>query len=539
MENFGKVVQKGSGNPFTFVKMEKGKSTTMRLGYKSKNTLTNDLNQLGKLPPQAVDLEEAVLGALMLERDALTNVIDILRPESFYKESHAEIYRAIHELFQGSEPIDILTVTNQLRKSGKLEFVGGPYYITQLTNRVSSAANIEYHARIIVEQSIKRELIRISSEIQKEAFEDTTDVFQLLDRMEQSLFEVSESNIKKEYSQMKDIMREAIEEIEARKNHKDGLTGIPSGFTSLDRVTSGWQKSDMVIIAARPGMGKTAFVVSALRNAAVDHGHAVAIFSLEMSSVQLVNRLISGEAELESEKIKKGNLAGHEWEQLVHKTADLTKAPIFIDDTPALSILELRAKCRRLKQQHDIQLVVIDYLQLMSGDSSKSGGGSGNREQEIASISRALKNIAKELNVPVIALSQLSRAVETRGGDKRPQLSDLRESGSIEQDADMVMFLYRPEYYGITQDENGMPTQGIGEVIIAKHRNGSLDTVQLKFIGKYTKFTDIDVGGYGSTFPTTGIPSDFESGAITLPSKANGGEGNSPETPPDSGGAPF
>ena len=478
--------------------MEKEKSTAMRLGYKSRNNLGNDLNQLGKLPPQAVDLEEAILGALMLEKDALTNVIDILRPESFYKEAHQVIYQAIYDLFQASEPIDILTVTSQLRKEGKIEMIGGPYYITQLTNKVSSAANIEYHSRIVVEQSIKRELIRISSEIQREAFEDTTDVFQLLDKMEQSLFQVSENNIRKEYQKMKDIMTTALEEIHARRNHKDGLTGIPSGFTSLDRVTSGWQKSDLVIIAARPAMGKTAFVVSALRNAAVDHGHAVAIFSLEMSSVQLVNRLISGEAELEGEKIKKGNLAEHEWAQLVHKTANLTKAPIFIDDTPALSILELRAKCRRLKQQHDIQLVVIDYLQLMSGDSSKGGGGgSGNREQEIASISRALKNIAKELNVPVIALSQLSRAVETRGGDKRPQLSDLRESGSIEQDADMVMFLYRPEYYGITQDENGMPTQGVGEVIISKHRNGSLENVQLKFIGKYTKFSDLDVNGFG------------------------------------------
>jgi replicative DNA helicase len=341
---------------------------------------------------------------------------------------------------------------------------------------------------------------------------------------------------------MKDIMTTALEEIQARKNHKDGLTGIPSGFTNLDRVTSGWQKSDLVIIAARPAMGKTAFVVSALRNAAVDHGHAVAIFSLEMSSVQLVNRLISGEAELEGEKIKKGNLAEHEWAQLVHKTANLTKAPIFIDDTPALSILELRAKCRRLKQQHDIQLIVIDYLQLMSGDSSKSGGGGGNREQEIASISRSLKNLAKELSVPVIALSQLSRAVETRGGDKRPQLSDLRESGSIEQDADMVMFLYRPEYYGITQDENGMPTQGIGEVIIAKHRNGSLENVQLKFIGKYTKFTDIDVSGfggsYGATFPTSGAASFETGGAKTFQSKANGSD-NPPALPPSGEEAPF
>lgn len=519
--------------------MEKGKSAALRLGYKA-NRLQGELSQLGKLPPQATDLEEAVLGALMLEKDALTNVIDILKPESFYKEAHKAIYQAIYDLFQETEPIDILTVTNKLRTDGKIELVGGPYYITQLTNKVSSAANIEYHARIIVEQSIKRELIRIASEIQKDAFEDTTDVFQLLDRMEQALFDVSESNIRKEYDSMKNIMTQAMEEIQARKEHTDGLTGVPSGFTNLDRVTSGWQKSDLVIIAARPAMGKTAFVLSALRNAAVDHGQACAIFSLEMASVQLVNRLISGEAELESEKIKKGNLAEHEWAQLVHKTANLTKAPIFIDDTPALSILELRAKCRRLKQQHDIQLIVIDYLQLMSGDSSKSGGGGGNREQEIASISRSLKNLAKELNVPVIALSQLSRAVETRGGDKRPQLSDLRESGSIEQDADMVMFLYRPEYYGITQDENGMPTQGVGEVIISKHRNGSLDTVQLKFVGKYTKFSDLDLnaGGnaYGSSFPSSGSNFEQGGGTMTFQSKANGDE---PKLPPSSDEAPF
>ena len=341
-------------------------------------------------------------------------------------------------------------------------------------------------------------MIRISSDIQRDAYEETTDVFELLDKMEQSLFEISEKNIRKNYSDMKSIMREAIIELEARKLQKDGLTGVPSGFTALDRVTSGWQKSDLVIIAARPAMGKTAFVLSVLRNAAVDHNKPVAIFSLEMSSIQLVNRLISSEAELDSEKIKKGSLAEHEWAQLVHKTAKLSKAPLFVDDTPALSILELRAKCRKLKAQHDIQLIVIDYLQLMSGD-SKNGGNGGNREQEIASISRALKKIAKELAVPVIALSQLSRAVETRGGDKRPQLSDLRESGAIEQDADMVMFLYRPEYYGITEDENSQSTQGVGEVIIAKHRNGSLENVKLRFIGKYTKFTDLDnFGGMGN-----------------------------------------
>jgi replicative DNA helicase len=457
-----------------------------------KPTYDNPTNFLGKVPPQAVELEEAVLGALMLEKDALTNVIDILKVESFYKDSHKVIFQAILDLFTESQPIDLLTVTTQLRKNGALELAGGAFYITELTSKVASAANIEYHARIITEQSIKRELIRISGEIQKDAFEDTTDVFELLDKMEQSLFEISEKNIRKNYSDMRSIMREAIIELEARKLQKDGLTGVPSGFTALDRVTSGWQKSDLVIIAARPAMGKTAFVLSVLRNAAVDHNRPVAIFSLEMSSVQLVNRLISSEAELDSEKIKKGSLADHEWAQLVHKTAKLSKAPLFVDDTPALSILELRAKCRKLKAQHDIQMVVIDYLQLMSGD-TKNGGQGGNREQEIASISRALKKIAKELSIPVIALSQLSRAVETRGGDKRPQLSDLRESGSIEQDADMVMFLYRPEYYGFTE-QDGLPTAGVGEVIIAKHRNGSLENVKLRFIGKFTKFTDLDSG---------------------------------------------
>ena len=503
------------------------KSSSLRVGHKS-NRLVKDINDtLGKLPPQAIDLEEAVLGALMLEKDALTAVIDILTPNSFYLDTHKEIYSAIVTLFNNSEPVDMRTVVSQLRKSGKLEFVGGSYYIAELTSKVSSAANIEYHARIVTEMAIKRELIRVASEIHQDAYEDTTDVFQLLDKTESALFEISEANIRKNYDSMTSLMAQAIHELEERKNHKDGLTGIASGFTALDRVTSGWQKSDLVIIAARPAMGKTAFVVSALRNAAVDFNHAVAIFSLEMSSVQLVNRLISAEAQLESEKIKKGNLADYEWQQLIHKTNKLSSAPIFIDDTPALSILELRAKCRRLKAQHDVQLIVIDYLQLMSGDSSKGGG---NREQEIASISRALKGIAKELDVPVIALSQLSRAVETRGGDKRPQLSDLRESGSIEQDADMVMFLYRPEYYGITEDENGMPTTGVGEVIIAKHRNGSVENVQLKFIGKYTKFTDLDNHSFGEPFPSGGgIPSEFDDAqTMTFGSKLNTGDDNQP-----------
>jgi len=490
----------------------------------------------GKLPPQARELEAAVLGALMLEKDALTTVIDILKPQSFYDDRHQSIFKAILSLFDKSEPIDLLTVNQELKELGELEMAGGTHYVANLTFKVNSAANIEYHARIITENAIKRELIRIASEIHRDAFEDTTDVFNLLDATEQALFEVSESNIRKNFDDMRSLMGKAIKELEEKKNQKDGLTGVPSGFSALDRVTSGWQPSDLVIIAARPGMGKTAFVVSAMRNAAVDHKKPVAIFSLEMSSIQLVNRLISAEAELDSEKIKKGNLADYEWAQLNHKISSLSSAPIFIDDTPALSIRELRTKCRRLKAHHDIQMIIIDYLQLMTGNSD-GGKGAGNREQEIASISRALKGIAKELNVPVLALSQLSRSVETRGGDKKPQLSDLRESGSIEQDADMVVFLYRPEYYKITEDEMGNPTQGTGEVIIAKHRNGSLETVQLKFIGRFTKFADLDgVGGFEGggdynpgAFPSSTFdedPSAFAPNTIRLGSRINN------DTPP-------
>jgi len=415
------------------------------------------------------------------------------------------------------------TVVAQLRKNGKLEVVGGAYAIAELTSKVSSAANIEYHARIIIEMAIKRNLIEIASQVHHDAYEDTHDVFELLDKTEQSIYKIADSNLRKNYDSMKSLMFQATREIQEKRNHKDGLTGVPSGFSRLDRITSGWQKSDLVIIAARPGMGKTAFVVSALRNAAVDFNFPVAIFSLEMASIQLVNRLISAEAELESEKIRKGNIQEFEWQQLVHKTNRLSTAPIFIDDTPALSILELRAKCRRLKAEHNVQMIVVDYLQLMKGEIG------GNREQEIASISRALKGVAKELNVPVIALSQLSRGVETRGGDKRPQLSDLRESGSIEQDADIVMFLYRPEYYKITVDEEGLPTQGMAEVIIAKNRNGSLDNVKLKFIGKYTKFTDFDGPSHENPF----------SGMITKESRLNTFEDRSPQPPPPDDETPF
>ncbi len=853
------------------------------------------LSPTGKLPPQALELESAVLGALMLEKDALTTVSDILKPESFYKEAHQRIYKAIQELFDDSEPIDMLTVMQRLRTKGELELIGGPVYLHQLTNKVTSAANIEFHARIVTENAIKRELIAMASQMLTAAYEDTTDVFDLLDQTEKVLYEVSESNIRSNYDNMQSLLGKAIKELEAKRDQKDGLTGVPTGLTALDALTSGWQKSDLVIIAARPAMGKclgkgtkvlmfdgtlrnvedvavgeelmgddstprrvqsiargrermywvrqnkaedyrvneshilslkrsrtewkhqhgdvlnvtvkewleaspkfrsnykgykvpvefaaqdvpvdpyflglwlgdgtsancritsqdpeivdylttyaddlglqltvgvvanrcnsygitsgqrggavatkfslqdelrqlnvldnkhipqpflinstenrlrllaglidsdghylvqsngyeitqknhrlareikfladslgfrtsirkkravitaigyesevyrvriygdidrvpvrierkkarawtarhdwrmtgisvefdkeddyygfeidgnrlfllqdmtvthnTAFVLSVMRNAAVDHGKPVAIFSLEMSNIQLVNRLISAEAELESDKIKKGNLAEYEWAQLNHKIARLSQAPIFIDDTPGLSIRELRTKCRRLKQRHKIELIIIDYMQLMSGNSSEKGGFGGNREQEIASISRALKGIAKELDVPVIALSQLSRKVEERPGDKRPQLSDLRESGSIEQDADMVMFLYRPEYYKIEHYEDGEPTKNVGEIIIAKHRNGSLDTVKLGFIGRFTKFQDLGgpSGGFGGPAGAGANISSFSTAStfdqeqpkpttIRLGSRLNNDAGFGKPLPPSDDAPPF
>lgn len=449
--------------------------------------------EYGKIPPQALDLEEAVLGALMLDKEALTDVIDVLKPESYYRESNQVIYASILDLFQRSEPIDILTVTQELKKQGKLEEVGGAFYIAQLTNRVASSANVEYHARIIAQKHIQRELIKISSQTIEMAYDETVDVFDLLDSAEAKLFEVAEGNIRKSYEDMNKLLHKAVKHLETISK-QDGTSGVPTGFSALDRVTGGFQKSDMIVLAARPGMGKTAFVLSLTRNSAVDFKKPVALFSLEMTSLQLVNRLISSETEISADKLKKGNLEPHEWEQLNAKIGRLTNAPIFINDTPGLSVFELRAQCRRLKAEKDIQMVIIDYLQLMTASSEK-----GNREQEISTISRAIKSIAKEINVPVIALSQLSRAVETRGGDKRPMLSDLRESGAIEQDADMVMFIYRPEYYQITADEDGNSTEGMAELIIAKHRNGSTDNVKIRFQNHLAKFSDWESNSFGYT----------------------------------------
>ncbi|WP_033955913.1 replicative DNA helicase [Psychroserpens jangbogonensis] len=458
-------------------------------GYKVDRSTIISLEK-GKIPPQAIDLEEVVLGAMMIDKKGVDEVIDILSADAFYKEAHKQIFEAIFKLFENSEPIDLLTVSSQLKKDAKLDLVGGDFYLISLTQRVSSSAHIEFHARIILQKFIQRSLIKISNEIIEEAYDETKDVFDLLDHAEAKLYEVTQGNVKKSTETAQSLVIQAKKKIEEISN-KEGMSGIPTGFTKLDRLTSGWQPSDLIIIAARPGMGKTALTLTMARNIAVDSNIPVAFFSLEMSSVQLITRLISSETNLSSEKLRTGKLEKHEWEQLNVKVKTLEKAPLFIDDTPSLSIFDLRAKARRLASQYGIKMIMIDYLQLMTAGGSQKGG---NREQEISTISRNLKALAKELAIPVIALSQLSRAVETRGGSKRPLLSDLRESGAIEQDADIVSFIYRPEYYKIDEwdDDDRSPTEGQGEFIVAKHRNGGLENIRLKFIGHLGKFDNLD-----------------------------------------------
>lgn len=475
----------------------------------------------GKVPPQAVDLEEAVIGAMMLEKDKLAAVIELLKPEVFYKTEHQLIYGAITRLFSQVKPVDILTVTDELRQSGELELVGGPYYIAMLTNRVASSANIEFHTRIILQKHIQRELIRISSSIIKDAFEDTTDVFELLDRAEGNLFAVSETSIRRNVRSMQSLVKEAVAEIAAGRSHDGHLRGVGSGFTEIDRITSGWQKSDLIILASRPGMGKTAFALTMARNIAVDFKKPVALFSLEMSAVQLVTRLIASETEIGAEKLRRGNLEDYEWEQLNSRISTLIDAPLFIDDTPALTIFELRAKCRRLKTQHDIQIVILDYLQLMQGAPEHKG----NREQEISNISRSLKALSKELDVPIIALSQLSREVEKRLV-KKPILSDLRESGSIEQDADMVLFIYRPEYYKMDDDAYGGSVEGVAEISIAKNRNGATKDVKLKFVARFAKFMDLEIDYSSLNTISPSASFDAPGRTRTVMSKMNDDERN-------------
>ncbi len=474
----------------------------------------------GKLQPQAIELEQAVLGALMIDNESLSDAIDSLHAEYFYVTKHQKIFEAIINLFNNTEPVDILTVAEELKRLNAFDKIGGLAYISELTNNVASASNTEFHARIIAEKFIKRSLINISRKISSDAFDDSVDIFDLLNNAEAELFTVTEGTLRKSFDKMSSLIKNALDDIETLRKKEDGLSGIPSGFTNLDRVTSGWQKSDLIICAARPGMGKTAFALTMARNIAVDHENPIGFFSLEMSSQQLVNRLIASEAELSASKLRKGDLADHEIVQLHEKIKHLSEAPIFIDDTPALTIFELRAKARRLVKNHNVKIIIIDYLQLMN-----AGNNTGNREQEISAISRSLKGIAKELQIPVIALSQVNRGVENRTGigSKRPILSDLRESGAIEQDADIVTFIYRPEYYKIYEWDNGDDSRGQGELIIAKHRNGSLKNVRLKFTSEFAKFSDLDYFD-----PTNFNDEENESSMISMSSSMNEEDNNDP-----------
>ncbi len=496
--------------------------TNINKDRKTRRKSSPDLSTMvyGKVPPQAKDLEEAVLGAIMLEKSAFDTVIEILKPECFYVESHQRIYKAMQGLQQKNQPIDILTVVEELKLREELDLVGGPYYVTRLTNSVISSANIEAHSRIILQKFIQRELIRISGEIISDAYEDSTDVFDLLDDAETKLFEITNNHLRKNFDSIDSVLVKTVQRIEDMRHRNEDITGVPSGFASLDNVTYGWQSTDLIILAARPSVGKTAFALNLARNAALHPTKPtpIAFFSLEMSASQLVQRILSAESEIWLEKIARGKLEEHEMKQLYARGIQrLAQAPIFIDDTAALNIFELRAKCRRLKNKHNVGLIIIDYLQLMSGTNDRNS----NREQEISRISRDLKGLAKELQVPIIALSQLSREVEKRKeGNKIPQLSDLRESGAIEQDADMVMFLYRPEYYDITANEHGESNKGETHVRIAKHRNGSLENIKLRALLHIQKFTDMEPDDFGGV----GLP---KGGAWKpVPGNSMGDQGN-------------
>ena len=443
-------------------------------------------NTYGHLQPQALEVEKAVLGALMIDKDAYAVVCELLLPESFYEPRNQKVYAAIRDLSMNEKPVDIMTVTDQLSRSGHLEAVGGPVYITELSSRVSSSANVEYHARIIAQKFLARQLISFASDVETKAFDETVDVDELMQHAEGALFELSQKNMKKEYTQIDPVVKSAIDVIKKAASNVGGITGVPTGYHKLDDITSGWQPSDLIIIAGRPAMGKTSFALSMAKNIASDNQVPMAFFSLEMSNVQLVQRLISNCCEIQGSKLLSGQLKPDDWDRLDKRVGTLMGAPIYIDDTPGLSVFELRTKARRLVREHDVKIIMIDYLQLMNANGMRFGS----RQEEVSTISRSLKGLAKELDVPIIALSQLNRSVESREGvdGKRPQLSDLRESGAIEQDADMVLFVHRPEYYHIYADDNGRDLRGMAQIIIAKHRKGATGDVLLTFRGEFTRF---------------------------------------------------
>ena len=475
--------------------------------------------------PQAVEIERVVLGALMVDSDAFSVVSELLKPETFYEPRHQKIYEAIRNMNMDERPVDIMTLNDELSKMGEIDKVGGVDYLMEISSQVASAAHVESHARILAEKYMQRQLIHFAGDIETKAYDSSVDVDELMQQAEGSLFQISQNNIKQDFTQVAPVVKNAVEILQRAASNKGGLTGIPTGYTGMDEITSGWQASDLVIIAGRPAMGKTSFALSIAKNVAVDYGVPIGFFSLEMNNVQLVNRLISNVCEVSGRKILNGQLDPSDWERLDKRIGRLTDAPIYVDDTPGLSVFELRTKARRLVREKGVKIIMIDYLQLMNANGMKFGS----RQEEVSTISRSLKGLAKELDIPVLALSQLSRNVENREGleGKRPQLSDLRESGAIEQDADMVLFVHRPEYYHIYQDEKGNDLHGMAQIIIAKHRKGSTGDVLLNFRGEFTRFQD----------PTEAATSSpvADGGGEIIGSRMNGGG----ELPPPPGDLPF
>lgn len=491
---------------------------------KTKEPINHDY---AHLQPQALEVERAVIGALLIDKDAYSVVCEMLYPDSFYEPRNKAIYTAIQELAMNERPVDVLTVTDQLAHTGQLDNAGGPAYIVEISSRVATSANIDYHARIVAQKSLARQLIHFASDVETKAFDETIDVDELMQHAEGALFELSQKNMKKEYTQIDPVIKNALDVLDKAAQNKGGLTGVPSGYYKLDEITSGWQYSDLIIIAGRPAMGKTSFALSMAKNIAADYQQPMAFFSLEMSNVQLVNRLISNVCEIQGSKILNGQMQPDEWDRLDKRINSLMGAPLYVDDTPGLSVFELRTKARRLVREKGVKIIMIDYLQLMNANGMRFSS----RQEEVSTISRSLKGLAKELNIPILALSQLNRGVESREGieGKRPQLSDLRESGAIEQDADMVLFVHRPEYYHIYQDENGRDLHGMAQIIIAKHRKGATGDVLLTFRGEFTRFENPDDGRIGNR------PQPAVDGEI-LGSKINGESHNDI---PDDGFSPF
>ena len=481
---------------------------------------------LAHMPPQSVETERTVLGALMIDKDAFTVVSEILRPETFYEPRNQKVFAAIQTLSINEQPVDLVTVTEQLKRDGTLEEVGGQMYIYELTANVASAAHVEFHARILAQKFLARQLIHFASIVETNAFDESNDIELVMQEAEGKLFELSQKNMRQDYTQIDPVVKQAVEIMQRAASNTGGLTGVPSGFTKLDDMTSGWQKSDLIIIAGRPAMGKTSFALSIAKNVAIDQRIPVAFFSLEMNNVQLVNRLISNTCEIEGKKVMNGQLDDADWDRFDRNIRKLEGAQLYVDETPGLSIFELRTKARRLAREKKVELIMIDYLQLMNANGMRFG----NRQEEVSTISRSLKQLAKELDIPILALSQLNRSVEQRGdaeGGKRPQLSDLRESGAIEQDADMVLFVHRPEYYHILNDEKGNDLRGMAQIIIAKHRKGAVGDVLLNFRGEYTRFANPE----DTYMPPT-------QGGEIMGSRINGGY-DDPLGPPPPPESPF